>query len=284
MDQAINPTKPKSNNVACKKSCADHLGNRYESITEMCKHYNIKLSTFTHRIKVGWDLKLALETPTGMSKYTDSEGNKFASKRDLAHFHGMSLTRYYSLLNAGYTLEDDKQYKFGTKHTNVVIDPLGRKHKTLVAMLKFYDIPKSSYIRYVLAGLSTKDLLMDKMNGTLKKFGRSNKPFTTIDHLGNTYDSISELCRHYNIVRATLKMRLLHGQSLEEALTGNVKPIHLHSKSVKDYLGNTYSSIGSMCKHYNITRSAYNNRIKNGWSIEATLTTPVKPMNRYKKY
>ena len=83
---------------------------------------------------------------------------------------------------------------------------------------------------------------------------------------------------------ATLKRRLIHGQSLEEALTGNKKPIHLHSKLVEDHLGNTYSSIGSMCRHYNITRKAYNNRIIRGWSIEDTLTTPVKPMKRYKKY
>lgn len=283
MNQAINPAKPKSNNVACKKTCEDHLGNRYESIAEMCKHYNIKLSTFKRRKKAGWDLKRALETPIRSPKYTDSEGNKFLSKKDLAHFHGMSITRYYSLLNAGYTLEDDKQCKFGTKCTNVITDPLGRKHRTLVAMLKFYDIPKSSYMRYILAGLSTKDLLMDKMNGVLKTSGYSTKPFTATDHLGNTYDSISELCRHYNIERATLKTRLMHGQSLEEALTRNKKPIRLHSKLVKDHLGNTYKSIGSLCKHYNITRSAYDSRLKTGWSLEDTLTTPVKPKRRYPK-
>ena len=45
-----------------KKPCSDHLGNKFDSITDMCKYWNISISTFTSRVNSGWSLKNALET------------------------------------------------------------------------------------------------------------------------------------------------------------------------------------------------------------------------------
>ena len=44
----------------------------------------------------------------------------------------------------------------------------------------------------------------------------------------------------------------------------------------KDHLGNEYNTIKELCSAYSITRHAYHKRIKSGWSLEKTLTTPVK--------
>ena len=54
-------------------------------------------------------------------------------------------------------------------------------------------------------------------------------------------------------------------------------------KPCKDHLGNEYPSVKQMCEHYNIHRATYYERIRNGWSIEAALTTSTKSVSRYSK-
>ncbi len=44
----------------------------------------------------------------------------------------------------------------------------------------------------------------------------------------------------------------------------------------KDHLGNEFSSIAAMCRYWNINTSIYNNRMRMKWSLEKTLTTPIK--------
>lgn len=55
--------------------------------------------------------------------------------------------------------------------------------------------------------------------------------------------------------------------------------IVLSKKECKDHLGNVYASETDMCKFYNITKGAYKGRIKRGWSLEESLTTPTTNMS-----
>ena len=48
------------------------------------------------------------------------------------------------------------------------------------------------------------------------------------------------------------------------------------SQVYTDHLGNTFRSLNAMCKHYEITKSAFTHRIKHNWSLEQALTQPVK--------
>ena len=61
--------------------CTDHLGNKFESITSMCKHWGIGLRTFQYRMKQGLTLEQTLTTPIKDLTVTDHLGNKFESKK-----------------------------------------------------------------------------------------------------------------------------------------------------------------------------------------------------------
>lgn len=51
-------------NKICIKACVDHLGNKYNSITAMCRAWGIEYSNYYSRVyQRGWSLKNALETP-----------------------------------------------------------------------------------------------------------------------------------------------------------------------------------------------------------------------------
>ena len=88
----------------------DHRGNMFKSIEEMCKAYDITYVTFSHRLKLGWTLKDALETPVRvpLEAYwvTDYKGNKFKSKKEMCKAYGINYSTFKSRMRLGWALKD----------------------------------------------------------------------------------------------------------------------------------------------------------------------------------
>ncbi len=87
------------------------------------------------------------------------------------------------------------------------------------------------------------------------------------DHLGNAFDSIHDMCDHWNVDRLIYAKRRERDKTIEEALT--------MSKEVQDHLGNKFKSTSKMCRYWNVERATYNRRIKHGKSVEEALTGGV---------
>lgn len=49
----------------------------------------------------------------------------------------------------------------------------------------------------------------------------------------------------------------------------------MNKKPICDHNGNVFATITDMCKHYGVSRNAYNHRIARGASLEEALTKPV---------
>ena len=81
-----------------------------KSIKEMCKAYDIAYITFSHRLKLGWTLKDALETPVGvpLEAYwvTDHKGNKFKTTKEMCKVYGIAFNTFRGRINRGWTLKD----------------------------------------------------------------------------------------------------------------------------------------------------------------------------------
>ena len=92
------------------------------------------------------------------------------------------------------------------------------------------------------------------------------------DHLGNTFVSIREMCRQYNIPENRFRNRINRGWALKDAL---VNDDFLRKKCV-DHLGNEFESQGKMCEYWNVDESVYRQRIKLGFSVEKALTKNTK--------
>lgn len=93
------------------------------------------------------------------------------------------------------------------------------------------------------------------------------------DHLGNTFESIIDMCEHYNISYPIYYARIGFGYTKEQALTGAVK--HRHAPT--DHLGNMYNSVTDMCKHYNISRSGYYSLLQKGYTKEQIFSVSRSP-------
>ncbi len=96
-----------------------------------------------------------------------------------------------------------------------------------------------------------------------------SNPKSYTDHLGNKFNSISEMCEYWNINKDTYRHRIQYGWSLENALT---KHVTQNKRKCIDHLGNEIESMTEMCKYWNIDRRIFKKRIKRNWSIKDALT------------
>lgn len=108
-EQAL--TAPKQETVVS-KSCTDHLGNKFPSISAMCEYWNnIDISIYNERRKNGWTQEKALTTPSTSRPIPKSEtklrtdcfGNTFKNIQKMCDHHNTSCKRYYKRINKGYS-------------------------------------------------------------------------------------------------------------------------------------------------------------------------------------
>ena len=242
-----------------RKTVEDHLGNRFESITAMCKFWDITESIFRNRVRLGWSLEEALTIKPGKKpKKTgktckDHLGNTYISIEEMCKAYNISANAYCARIRLGWSLEEaltKKLYDFSCK------DHLGKEYETTQEMCKAYNIPKTTFEQRIKKGWPLEKALT----------GEKHMERICKDHLGNTYKSVPEMCKVYGINRQTYEVRVKSGLSVEEALTKDLRTF-----KCKDHLGNEYKSIDEMCKVYGIPRATYDKHIKKGWTIKKTL-------------
>lgn len=208
------------------KPCKDHLGNKYKSFSDMCRHYNIDSTKVLYRInRLNWSL-------------------------------GDALTKESIKPNA-----------------KVCYDHLGNSYKSFKDMCKHYNKDVSTvHIRVSKCGWSLEDALTkEEAHGKLK---------LCCDHLGNKYKSFSEMCKYYNKKHSTVKSRLRIGWNLEDALTKN----NMEHNNITVF-GIKYRSISETAKKYNIGIMTLTNRLlRSGWDIELACVYPSTAPKLYMYY
>ena len=68
-----------------------------------------------------------------------------------------------------------------------------------------------------------------------------------------------------------------HIRNILQRTKGYDETLFRKCPTIRDHLGHEYSSIKELCLTYNITRTAYESRMRAGWEIEKVLTTPTRP-------
>lgn len=153
-------------------------------------------------------------------------------------------------------------------------DHLGQEFPSMSAMAKHWEISNSTLQRRLKTmQLSVKQAL------TLSTEACRALSRNCTDHTGRSFASKADMCKHWKIPSDIYFSRLGIGWSQEKALTTPVNSKPKNAKEITDHEGNRFLSISDMCKHWNMTRSTYNARIKSGWSAKDALTTPQKQVN-----
>ena len=254
----------------------DHLGNVFDSTKEMCKYWDILDSKYYSRLYLGWSKEEALTgnrkiitNSTNEEDRTDHLGNVFDSKTKMCKYYNVNVSTYDGRRARGATKEEALT---GTMKDKIHVseedrtDHLGNVFSTIREMCNYWGINKSCYIDRVSKGWSKEKALTQKSRKQkIKDLGDCT------DHLGNTFNSIREMCDYWGITDTTYHFRLKQGYTKEESLTGNYisKALlsNLPEEERTDHLGNVYISISDMCKKYNCDKALFYNRRKLGWSI-----------------
>ncbi|ADL36339.1 hypothetical protein bpr_II402 (plasmid) [Butyrivibrio proteoclasticus B316] len=248
-------THPASPSNAASILCMDHLGNEYESFKKMCEAYGHNDNTVRCRLRKGWALDVALTTPLFKDMYI-YKGEKYSLKR-LAQIYGVPYTRLVQRIRYGFTLEEALTIQNGHDRHSVKVAADGKVlYGSLKQFLKETGISTAYFYRQRKKGIPLEQILSDYRSKE-KRCAENRK--------------IKTICETYSISYETIKKRLEHGLSLEEALAAK-NPLF---KSCKDPFGNHYDTFKAMCSAYGQSDNAVRNRIKDGMTLLEALT--VKP-------
>lgn len=117
------------------KTNIDHLGNKYKSFEEMCKHYNQNPSTVIKRLYKKIPLKNAL-----LGTIVDHKGNHYHNLKSMLKEYNIPYITYKTQINKGFTLKEIIEGK--------EVDIYGNRFKTLKELCKFHNIDYQKYRYY----------------------------------------------------------------------------------------------------------------------------------------
>lgn len=239
------------------KECYDHLGNKFKSIKDMLKYYNISAVVYYDRLKEGkMTLEEILLTPvnTTRKECIDHLGYKYRSVEQMCHRYGIKSSVFNYRIKRGMSLQE----ALTTKNLRECIDHLGNKFKSQAEMCKHYNISENSFYDRINSGWTLKDTLTTK--------SQKGQSYICSDHLGNTFGSEKEMCDAYKTTIKMFRARLKLGWTVEDALT---KP--KASERIEDTFGNRFESIKKLAMYYGIRYDTLRNRLEKGLKIGEAL-------------
>lgn len=255
----------KEHKVINERIYEDHLGNKFDSIQEMCDHWNIPRDSYAYRIKSGKSIEYSLTAPLDKGdECVDHLGNVFRSVRQMCKHYNISKSAYRYRVESGWSLE--KALTTPSQNKMEPVDHLGNRYDTIKDMCEKYEVSYSAFIQRIQKGWS------------LEKSLTYSRKFT--DHEGNVFNSESEMCEYWGVSLSAYWGRYhVNGKSLEESLTTN-------PRETVDHLGNVFETRQKMCEYWNIPYQVLISRENMGWSLEKCLTTkithPVRTKNGWK--
>ena len=145
---------------------------------------------------------------------TDHKGNKFTSNIEMCEYWGINVNTFYSRIRYGYSLEDslNSKEKFNKGHASSCVDHTGREFPSIREMCEYWNVPVSTYTYRIHSGKSTEYSL------TAHDVHNTGSSIPCVDHNGNKFNSILEMCNYHGVNVCTFRHRMKSGKSLKESL------------------------------------------------------------------
>ena len=248
-----------------KKECIDPNGIVFESISSMCKAWNVPYGIYIKRIRRGWSTLDALTAPIGeksriladdkerkRQERLDSmaitcKGKRYKSAREFAKEFGITNKLVYDCIKNGESLDE-----LVDRHNAMIearTDHEGTVFKSIDDMCKHWGKQQDLYYRRLKQGMSKEEALTTPVI-TGKQLVYKDKK----------YESIAKLAKDVGISYNILLYRLSAGYSLEEAVKLEYKA---HPLKCSDCMGNEYNSLSHMAKAWGIQPQILNRRLRN---------------------
>ena len=236
----------------------DHLGNKFKTKKEMCEYWGTNYTTYQNRQAKGWSLRESLigrERPRERF-VTDHVGNKFKSNEDMCKHWNVDYETYKYRRLCHWSKEEALSGNVDYK----VFDHKGNGFRSMTEMFDFYGIEKWVYQERKKKGLPLEICLDPTYIVNEKK--------QIYDHLGNSFKTANEMCKHWDVNYSTYGERIRAGWTIEEALANKKST----ETSVYDHLGNKFDNTRRMIEYHGVTEGTYYTRKSQNLSLEECLS------------
>lgn len=203
----------------------DFAGIKHDSVESMCKYYQIPIKTyFARRNELGWDEEKALTTPPIRRKREgerkDHLGNTYKTLNELCVAYNISVSLYcVRHRTLGWSLEKTLTTPVETRYSHkpgTATDHLGNTYRSVASMCKHYGVSYDNYRNRIRNGWTVEEALCRNVNALDSDYF-DNYDFY-MDHNGNIYFTLDEMCECYNIKVTTFTSRRRMGWPLDKAL------------------------------------------------------------------
>lgn len=201
-----------------------------------------------------------------IKKIVDKYGTRFESFKELGEFYKIDGYNVAKLVRMGVNIDEAiARSKKSLKLANNFNDGHGHTFTCLREVAKFYGLSVEKLKHRMSHGYDLRDAI------ELAKVDLSR--VSSVDHLGNSFKSIRDMCKFHGVDTNFFYKRYLKGLPLETCLTKK-------EKVIKDHLGNEYKSFKELAQAYNIDYDTFiqrKNILKH--DIKACLVPPTRQGN-----
>lgn len=198
-------------------------------------------------------------------KFTTIEfrGKAYSNYSEFSNDYGISTSYLYKKLSEGLTLEEVLDVYDNSKTT--VVDHEGVEHRSIKDMCKAWGITRGVYTYRKNRGWSLKKILTTPVN----KKHQSSMEYK--DFNGKIFSNIKLMAKEHGVSYAAMMYHIKKGKSPAKAL-GYLLMEEQNPSKVKDFLGNSFPSQVKMLEYWKVNYYTFHHRIRNGWSLEESLT------------
>ncbi len=141
---------------------------------------------------------------------------------------------------------------------------------SIIELAKYYKVHPSTVARRIRDGWSIEQAVGLENK---KRPGHGNKVVIN----GKSYKTIKEACLELNLNPATIRARIQHGYSVEDAFSGKFKERKSGVAKLIAYAGIEYPSIEAIGEAYQVKPSLISKRLKRGWTLSQALNQEDAP-------
>lgn len=194
------------------KECYDHLGNKFKSLTDLCKAYNITRYNYRDRKNQGWTLEEILTTDLNMHQRLHYKNNELIKRHrknneliQICEKNNLSVDTVKSRLQKEVPYDiaiSQKPIPRGANSKKSQTDHKGNKFDSIKEMCKFWNIEYHTFVRRIGYGKTIEEALTTPVKQRRKQSDH------IYDIFGNEFTSMVDIDKCYHLPAGTYKQRI----------------------------------------------------------------------------
>ena len=270
-------------------------GQEYRSVQAACTALRVSYSRVITRLRSGWDIERAVETPSGIGGLTKAlkkpvviASKRYESIAAAARAYGLDPSIVRERIYGGWSLKDalSTPVQQGTGGKSVTIS--GRRYPSICAAAHAHGVSKATVLSRIASRWKLKDAVSTPAVST--------QPIP-ITFRGQRFESVEEAANALGVNSSSLKALRRRGMSDDSALEELIAREKGRSKLLaqrerfkarvreQGYVGQAgielrgvrYATLAALADSFAVSPATLRNRLRLGWTLEQAVGLAERP-------